>query len=240
MATRGAFPAVVFDLFGTLTAWESEAQRATLCDELADILGADRHDLRSLFRTSFTDRATGRTGNTVATIKLLAERLGAHPSAAAVALAVERRLEHERFIVQPTSEALTVLGALREQGCRLGVLSDCSSEIPELWSTLPYAPLVDAAVFSYVVGVRKPDQRMYSTVTDALEVDAADCLYIGDGASNELAGAQACGMTAVMLDNCTDIELQYDAAQHWTGNRMTTLLDVPALLDARATRASDR
>lgn len=173
---------VVFDLFGTLTDWQREARRQALCDELADVLGADRDAFRTV-----------------------------------------------RYLVAPSSDALAALGALRAQGRRIGILSDCSSETPELWPTLPYADLVDAAVFSFDVGTRKPDRRMYVAVADALGVEPEDCLYVGDGSSHELTGAEAAGMTAVMFDACPDPALQYDRDEAWAGARVTSLLDVARL-----------
>lgn len=231
-AVRGPhFSAVVFDLFGTLTSWTNEAQRQRLGDELADLLGADRDEFRREMRDSFSLRATGDTGDTRSTLTYLAGRLGLSPSAAALDEAVERRLAHERFIVAPTPEALSALGEARKRECRVGILSDCGPEIVEVWATLPYAPHVDAAVFSYDVGARKPDPRMYTAITNALHVTAAECLYIGDGASTELSGARTAGMTAVMLDACTDADLQYDREQAWTGRRISTLAEITDLLE---------
>jgi len=189
---------------------------------------------RSAARCVVVHRACGLTGDTCLTIRVLADRLGLAPSEANLARAVERRLEHERFIVEPSSDALAALAAVRARGDRVGILSDCSSEIPELWPTLPYAPHVDAAVFSYDLGVRKPDERMYTAIALALGVERADCVYVGDGSSNELSGARAAGMTAVMLDGCIDVSLQYDREHEWHGPRIATLREVAAALDGKA------
>lgn len=215
--------AVVFDLYGTLTSWDRETSRQALSDELADMLGADRSDFRRELRASFTDRVTGRMGDTRSTLACLVRRLNSPSSEAELSRAVERRLEHHRYLVAPTPEALSVLADLRTAGRRIGILSDCSSETPELWPTLPYHQLVDAAVFSYNLGVRKPNTRMYSAIAEALNVEPANCLYVGDGSSNELSGAQSAGMTAVMLDGCPDRDLQYDRDEGWSGSRITTL-----------------
>lgn len=225
----------MFDLFGTLTSWEREARRHALGDELADLLGADPDDLRREMRASFTGRATGRTGGTRSTITYLAHRLGLSLNELTLDRAVQRRLEHERFIVEPSPDALRTLAAVRARGRRVGILSDCGSEIVEMWPTLPYAAHIDAAVFSYDIGVRKPDPVMYVAIAHALDAAPSECLYIGDGASNELTGATTAGMTAVMLDGCTDTTLQYDRDETWIGPRIADLFEVNQVLDGRST-----
>ena len=57
----------------------------------------------------------------------------------------------------------------------------------------------DATVFSCDVGVSKPDPRIYEIACEQLEVEPADCLFVGDGANDELPGAERAGMTAVQL-----------------------------------------
>jgi putative hydrolase of the HAD superfamily len=37
-----------------------------------------------------------------------------------------------------------------------------------------------------------------------LDVSPSDCLFIGDGSSDELAGAQACGIDAILLRSSDD------------------------------------
>jgi putative hydrolase of the HAD superfamily len=90
---------------------------------------------------------------------------------------------------------------LRAHGLRLGLISDCSSELCEAWPDTPYAPRIDAAVFSWQERRRKPDPRLYATVADRLGVPASACWYVGDGGSRELQGAAAAGMRPVLVTN---------------------------------------
>jgi putative hydrolase of the HAD superfamily len=54
-------------------------------------------------------------------------------------------------------------------------------------------------VLSCTVGLRKPDPRIYELACERLEVEPADCLFVGDGANDELAGAARVGMRAVCV-----------------------------------------
>ena len=67
------------------------------------------------------------------------------------------------------------------------------------WDDCPLAGLFDAEVFSCVAGCAKPERAIYETCLQALELSAAECLFVGDGGSNELAGAREVGMPTVFI-----------------------------------------
>jgi hypothetical protein len=68
-----------------------------------------------------------------------------------------------------------------------------------LWHGSPLGAMVDVHVFSCTEGVMKPDRRIFEVATTRLGVEANECIYIGDGADDELEGAQAVGMDAILL-----------------------------------------
>ncbi len=50
------------------------------------------------------------------------------------------------------------------------------------------------------IGIRKPDPRIYALMCEALDVEAADCVYLDDIGSN-LKPAQAMGMTTIKVED---------------------------------------
>jgi phosphoglycolate phosphatase-like HAD superfamily hydrolase len=52
-------------------------------------------------------------------------------------------------------------------------------------------------VFSYEVGVIKPDQEIYTYACERLGVAPGDAWFVGDGGSDELRGARAAGLRPV-------------------------------------------
>lgn len=107
---------------------------------------------------------------------------------------------------------------LRQRGLLIGVVSDRTHELVAAWRQLPVAAFVDATAFSIEVGAGKPDPRICLAATDALAVAPSECLYVGDGASQELTGAQAIGMTAVWLDADDAAEhVSYRREEDWVG-----------------------
>ena len=125
-----------------------------------------------------------------------------------------------------------MLAQLRARGLKIGVLSDCTDEIPILWPASAYADLVEAAVFSCVLGVRKPDQRTYAAVLAKLRVEADHCLYVGDGGSSELSGARTAGLRPVLLKVVGEDHFRYDAELDWGGETVGSLAEVLSLVDA--------
>jgi putative hydrolase of the HAD superfamily len=215
--------AVLFDHFGTLTNPKVERDRDEMVSALGRALGVPPSAFCEVMRWSFPQRAIGQLGDLCATLDELCRRLGHVPGPARLARAAGLRMAHERVLAEPTPGALAVLRELRHRGYLLGVVTDCSSELPSLWSELGYAAAVDAVSFSSEVGQRKPNPTMYLTVCKQLDVDAAECLYVGDGGSHELSGAAAVGMTAIWLDTGAPSDLRYDSELNWTGTRIQSL-----------------
>ena len=223
-------PAVLFDLFGTLVPGGTRDQRDSVSRSVAIELGVAPDAFAQLVRDTFDDRTTGRLGGLTATIRELASRLGADPSAAAIARAVQLRLALNRSLFHG-SWALPVLDRLRSRHVLIGVVSDCSAETPEVWEEGPLAARVDATAFSCLLGVRKPDPAIYLAATNALSVRPEECVFVGDGASNELSGARALGMRAIWYDDLgaqpTD---RPNAEVAWRGERINNLNDLGDML----------
>lgn len=193
--------AVVFDFFGTLTDPSRESGRRDVYDATAATLGVPPAVFWSQVTASFTERATGVLGDTSSTLRAVAARCGVQPAEEQLATAVTTHLRGAELLHAPRPGALDVLRELRLRGFRLALLSDCSSELCELWDASPYAGLFDATVFSWAVGFRKPDPRGFARAASSLDVPASGCWFVGDGGSRELAGARDAGMRPVLVTN---------------------------------------
>ena len=109
-------------------------------------------------------------------------------------------------------------------------LTVCSEDVPEIWDETPFRGLFDSTVFSCAVGLRKPDPRIYRLACEELEVEPAEALFVGDGANDELAGAEAVGMRAVLVHREGEEPL-WEEVRDWTGPRITAIPQVLSLLD---------
>jgi putative hydrolase of the HAD superfamily len=193
--------AIVFDFFGTLTDPGAEAERRDASAATASALGVPAAPFWTVMSGSFAERITGAHGGTRATLLEMARRCGVEPSERQMAAAVAAQHSGAQRVRRPRPGVLEVLDGLRVAGFRLAVLSDCSSELCEGWSGTEFAARIDATVFSWQEGYRKPDGRLYATAAARLGVPASQCWFVGDGGSREHRGAQSAGMRPVLVTN---------------------------------------
>lgn len=240
--------AVVFDLNDTLVHGGDRALREAVSHAMARDLEVDPEAFAAAVRDSFDARCRGVLGDLHQSVTRLAAGLGANPDPAAVRAAAERRLHLERSLLIATPRVLESLDRLHRKGLRLGLVSDCSAETPQLWHTTRLAHRFDVAVFSCELGVRKPDPSLYLAATAALGVLPEECLYVGDGASDELAGAERVGMTALRLrledadpDPATVSDRRkFYGLRPWDGPSIAHIAELDPLLHAAAAAPTPR
>ena len=112
------------------------------------------------------------------------------------------QLDHSAYsnsmAVEP--EVLATLEELRRTGYRMGVVSNVAL-LPDLMRAdidrLGIGPLLDAAVFSSEVGLRKPDPRIFTEALDRVGARPAETAFVGDRLLDDVGGAQAMGMRTV-------------------------------------------
>jgi putative hydrolase of the HAD superfamily len=219
--------AVVFDFFGTLTPISPDSVWAGYAAKLAALIGVSPEALVAALDETFGERMTGATGGVRQTMRALATRLGVRLSDERLDTAVlaRRRFQESMFTLRP--EALPAITKLRQRGMKIGLLSDCSQELPDAWPRLPLAELVDAPVFSCMEGTRKPDPRLFRTVAANLDVPPVACVYVGDGGGRELTGASGVGMRAVLLAGADWRQHHaHDEERGWTGPRIASLTEL--------------
>ena len=186
------YRAVIFDLWQTLVPWNvDEANR--FFDQMADAVDVERERFREVWSAGHVSRANGPIADHLRTI--LAE-LGAD---ADVDKLLELRRDWAKRTLVPRPDALPTLAELRRRGHRLGLISVCSEDVPNVWGETLLAGTLDETIFSCDVGISKPDQRIYEIACERLGVEPAACLFVGDGANDELPGAERVGMTALQL-----------------------------------------
>jgi putative hydrolase of the HAD superfamily len=210
--------AVVFDLWNTIAKWP-HAEWAEVRPRVAERLGLSAEE--------FDERWYGELAHLRETgpISAVLERFDLSPEAAEDVLELRGAVTRQGLV--PVPGAAETIAALRERGVKTGLITVCSEDVPKLWAETPFHGLFDSEVFSASVGLRKPDPRIYRLALDELGVEAGEAMFVGDGANDELAGAERVGMTAVMLEVPPE-ELPGEVQPDWPGLRIQAL---PELLD---------
>ncbi len=225
--------AVIFDLWGTLVYPFSRARMEQTLTEMAAVVSVDRDDFARMWICDTSlNRVTGFFPTIGDNVEHICRSLGVRVDDESLKAVVRIRVEHTRLTLEPRPDAVATLTQLRDSGYQIGLLSNCSADVPLVWQETPFAPLLESPVFSCSVGLKKPDPRIYAAACRELNIEPADCLYVGDGSDLELTGALEAGMTPVLLR--VSLEDTYDASrpdvEQWRGLAVSSLSEVPGLL----------
>lgn len=96
-----------------------------------------------------------------------------------------------------TAEALE---QLRSMGYRLGVVSNADGRVEALLASVGLGRFFEVVVDSAVVGVEKPDPRIFQLACARAGVPTAEAIYVGDIYEVDIVGARAVGMRAFLID----------------------------------------
>ena len=176
---------MIFDLWDTLALWPLDA-----FDDVKRAMARHIDDFDRVWDTTYADRQTGPLRDYFRT-------LGLDEETAAEVLRL--RSGFTRAALVPHDGAIETLEELGRRGFKRGLISVCSSDVEELWDETLFAPHLDAVVLSCAVGLSKPDPRIYELACERLGVEPEECLFVGDGANDELAGAERVGMKSVCI-----------------------------------------
>jgi putative hydrolase of the HAD superfamily len=151
---------------------------------------------------------------------------------ARILAAVEsRRRRFELGLVEIEKPILDALDRLRAAGVKTALVSDAGADDVESWERSPLTSRLDVTLFSYQLGVRKPDPRIYAHALEALGILPRDAFFVGDGGSDEHRGARVVGVTPILVTRF--VELYWPQKMEERRSRVEwEFEDVPALVNA--------
>jgi putative hydrolase of the HAD superfamily len=225
------YQAVIFDLFGTLVPSFTEREYRSILSQMAEILNVPAHDFEVSWSKTFSESILGVIPGVEAKIGKTGGIMDVEFAADQIKAAAEVMTGYSASCMLPRPGAFEVLSQIKRKGLKTGLISDCTPDAPELWKKTVLAPLVDVTVFSCLVGLRKPDPRIYRLAVRQLSVEPAGCLYVGDGASHELAGALEAGMYPVWLYVASEKDAFRVDTEVWNGKVITSLSEILDLLE---------
>ena len=178
------YQAVLFDFFGTLT--HSVATRGARTVRPPSCSAAPPTHWPRCWTEPTTSAPAVGSATRRRRLRWVCAQAGVRPSDAAVRAAVASRHRAVRADTWLRADAVPTLAALRQRGLRTGVISDCTHELPAFLPQLPVAPLLDVRVFSVAGGALQAGPGALPDRLPAAGAGPADCLYVGDGGSQEL------------------------------------------------------
>ncbi len=96
------------------------------------------------------------------------------------------------------ADARPALAELRAHGLKLGLLSNTERDLGLF--VAHHALDVDAVLTSRSHGKTKPHETIFRRMLELLEVDAAETVMVGDTLEDDVEGARAVGMRAILVD----------------------------------------
>lgn len=93
-----------------------------------------------------------------------------------------------------------VLEELAARGFTLGVVSNADGRVPAALEAYGIARHFRAVVDSHLVGVEKPDPRIFALALEACGSRAEEAVYVGDIYEIDVQGARRAGITPILLD----------------------------------------
>ncbi|HET7004542.1 MAG TPA: HAD family hydrolase [Candidatus Binatia bacterium] len=225
--------AVIFDLFGTIVDDFAAASAASNHGEFPAALGLPYDPFMQYWRQLTDRRSLGEFQTIEASIEHVCDILGVQVSAEQMNKAVEIRLQITRRALMPRADAVATLAQLKNDGFKIGLLSNCSIEIPIVWPETGFAELFHATVFSSQERIKKPAPEIYQLACERLGVEPEECLYVADGENYELNAAAAFGMNSVLIrpkSHQPQGEMRQEA-RAWQGLTISTLSEVLRLID---------
>jgi putative hydrolase of the HAD superfamily len=136
------------------------------------------------------------------------------------AVEMEKRWAHSaHFELFP--DALPALEFARQAGLKIGLLSNSSRNLDDF--VLHHGLLADAVLTSHAHGKTKPHESIFRAVLELLDVDAGEAVMVGDTLHEDIEGAIAVGMRAVLLDR--------EGVHPELEGRLRSLEELPGVLD---------
>jgi putative hydrolase of the HAD superfamily len=122
---------------------------------------------------------------------------GSAPAALEVAVELTGRWQrHATF--ERYGDTSPVLDELRAGGLKIGLVSNSARDVREF--AVHHALEIDGGLSSFHHGKTKPHASIFRAVLDLLEVEPAEAAMVGDTVEDDINGALAIGMRAILVD----------------------------------------
>ncbi len=115
-----------------------------------------------------------------------------------VEVSADDLVESVRMSAYP--DAVPALTALRRRGLRLVAVSNWDCSLGTVLARCGLAELLEGAVSSAEAGAAKPDPAIFAAALELVGCPPAEALHVGDTPEEDVIGAEAAGIRALLLD----------------------------------------
>jgi len=122
-------------------------------------------------------------------------------------------------------EGPDTIKALRDAGYRVGVVSNAEGRVARDLDSAGYRGLFETVVDSHLVGVEKPDPRIFEIALERMGGKSETTVFLGDVPAVDVAGASAAGLRPILLD-------RHDLYPEVEAERIGSIADLPKRIEA--------
>jgi HAD superfamily hydrolase (TIGR01509 family) len=101
---------------------------------------------------------------------------------------------------RPAPDAAAALRRVKAAGLVTGVISNSNGSVRSILEETGLARHLDFVIDSTLVGIEKPDPRIFRLALQQAGVEAHEAVYVGDLYSVDVLGARRVGLEAILLD----------------------------------------
>lgn len=130
----------------------------------------------------------------------------------------------EALVFTPFEDVVPCLRALRERGLILVAASNWDCSLADALGRVGIGGLLDGAVSSAVAGAAKPDPAVFRAALAEAGCTSGEALFVGDSLENDVRGAEAVGMRAVLIAR--------DGRRGAAAETIRSLEELPALISS--------
>lgn len=185
---------VIFDMYETLiTLWHNEPYMGREISLDADI---PEHVFREIWDKTEEERTLGKL-----TYEEVIERILRANNKYSEEL--YKKLIRKRIATNVDSfknlhdQIVPMLEQLKQMNVKIGIITNCYLEEAKVIEESIIYPYFDVVCMSCKLALKKPDKRVFDICLNKLESKPEECIYCGDGGSNELEVAKQLGMKPV-------------------------------------------
>jgi len=221
----GKYQAIIFDLGGTLCPSVPWSKYETAAYKMAEACAVPPEQFVKAYFAEVSSLGTGLFKTYSDFVQYILNKLELNVPYDTVRAAEAYPYTVTREVITPRDGALEVIVHLKKQGYKLGLISDCFFDVTEFWPETSFAPHFDATVFSCEVGMNKANPAIFKIALEKLGVEAKGCIYVADGARNELANAAGLGMKAIQIFIPEERD-NSPIREDWRGEKISSLKDI--------------
>ncbi len=188
------YKVLIFDLFHTLSSIHHSNVPGRNSHE---IIGVSREKWLEALFTDHERRARGHIKDPVGIIKDITDKLGMGIAEEMICELAQSRYDRFSYSLKNIlPHTVETIRELKRRGKTVILLSNADVCEVESWEHSPLAAHFDHAVFSCHTGYLKPEPEIYDHAVKLSGASKDECLFIGDGGSDELNGAKKYGIAS--------------------------------------------